>query len=356
MIIDCRNVSVPSDRPVEVVQVLLITRWKKLAKTNSFNMTQTNTDIVQLQVNKPDLRLDQYLAQQLPELSRTQLKKLIKENKVLVDNRPAKPSSMVQPGNLITVHLPSLAPPELLQETAPLNIVFEDNDLIVVNKTAGMVVHPAQGHDSGTLVNVLLAHYPDFATMEQADPDSARRPGIVHRLDRDTSGLIIVARTPQALKNLRHQFKARTVEKTYLALVFGYPQVPEGVIDVPLGRDPRHRQKFAPLAEGKPARTHYRVKENFVDYSLLEIGLETGRTHQIRVHLAWLKCPVVGDTVYGRKKNKLGLKRQFLHAWKLQFQHPRSGDTLVLEAPLSDDLQMILANLRGHSVVEEETL
>ena len=309
-------------------------------------MPQKETDAVQLQVNQPDFRLDQYLAQQLPEFSRTQLKKLIKENKVLIENHPAKPSSMVQPGDLITLHLPSATPQLVAQETVPLNVVFEDKHIIVVNKIAGIVVHPAQGHDRGTVVNALVARYPDLVAMEQVGPDSVGRPGIVHRLDRDTSGLIVVARTPDALQNLQQQFKARTVEKTYLALVFGYPKVPEGVIDVPLGRDPRHRQKFAPRPDGKPSRTHYRIKENFIDYSLLEIGLETGRTHQIRVHLAWLKCPVVGDTVYGRKKNKLGLKRQFLHAWKLQFQHPYSGNLLSLEAPLDDKLQAVLKNLR----------
>jgi 23S rRNA pseudouridine1911/1915/1917 synthase len=222
----------------------------------------------------------------------------------------------------------------------PLEVVFEDDDLLVINKPAGMVVHPAQGHDHGTLVNALLARYPDLAALTLAD-----RPGIVHRLDRDTSGLIIVARNPLALRRLQQQFKARTVEKIYLALVFGRPEAAEGIIDMPLGRDPRFRQKMAPRADGKPARTHYRVIEDFGQYSLLEVGLETGRTHQIRVHLAWLKCPVVGDTVYGRKKNALGLKRQFLHAWRLRFEHPRTGDLLQLTAPLAPDLQAVLEQL-----------
>jgi 23S rRNA pseudouridine1911/1915/1917 synthase len=183
-------------------------------------------------------------------------------------------------------------------------------------------------------------------TLLQADPATAERPGLVHRLDQDTSGLIVVARTSAALRHLRQQFKSRQVEKIYLALVFGRPEAPQGLIDVPLGRDPHHRQKIAPRPDGKPARTHFRVMEEFNEYSLLQIGLETGRTHQIRVHLAWLKCPVVGDTVYGRKKNPLGLERQFLHAWRLRFQHPRTGEPLDLEAPLAEELQLTLAQLR----------
>ncbi|MCB0193357.1 MAG: RluA family pseudouridine synthase, partial [Anaerolineae bacterium] len=221
----------------------------------------------------------------------------------------------------------------------------EDADLIVVNKPAGLVVHPAQGHHSGTLVNALLARYPELIEIAAHNTGSAKRPGIVHRLDQDTSGLIVVARTLEALQHLQKQFKARTVEKIYLALVHGHPETPEGVIDVPLGRDPRHRQKFAPRSDGKSARTRFRVLESFDEYSLLEIGLETGRTHQIRVHLAWLGCPVVGDTVYGRRRNRLGLKRHFLHAWRLCFQHPRTDEPLQFEAALDEELQGILANL-----------
>jgi 23S rRNA pseudouridine1911/1915/1917 synthase len=302
--------------------------------------------IIHLEVDQAGLRLDQYLAQQFPDLSRTQLKRLIQQGKVLVFNQPAKPSAPVQLGEQVTVYLPEPGPETLQPEAVPLQIVFEDNDLIVINKPAGMVVHPGQGHQSGTLVNALLARYPELSQMADADDNAVGRPGIVHRLDQDTSGLIIVARTPQALEALRRQFKSRTVEKLYLALVFGQPEAPEGIIDVPLGRDPRYRQKMAPLAEGKPARTHYKVLETYDRYSLLEVGLETGRTHQIRVHLAWLKCPVVGDTIYGRKKNPLGLARQFLHAWQLRFRHPRTGEELHLEAPLAADLQLVLDQLR----------
>ncbi len=306
----------------------------------------TTPHTLQLHVDQPGSRLDQFLALQLPDFSRTHIKKLIQQQDVLVSGSPAKPSTIVQPGEVIVVQLAPPPPPELTPENIPLEIVFADSDLIVINKSADMVVHPAHGHAGGTLVNALLARFPDLAQMTQTDADAAQRPGIVHRLDQDTSGLIVVARTPAALQNLKHQFKAHAVEKIYLALVFGQPEAPEGIIDVPLGRDPRNRQKFAPLADGKPSRTHYRVKETFGGYSLLEIGLETGRTHQIRVHLAWLKCPVVGDAVYGRKKNTLGVSRQFLHAWRLGFNHPRTGQPLQFEAPLEESLQAVLTRLQ----------
>lgn len=300
---------------------------------------------IHLQADRSAPRLDHYLAQEFPDLSRSQLKKLIQQNKVLIANRPVKPNSAVQPGDLITLQLPSAATDIPSAENIPLDIVFDDADLIVVNKPAGLVVHPAQGHTSGTLVNALLARYPDLAEMTQPGAEATSRPGIVHRLDQDTSGLIVIARTPDALRQLQRQFKARTVDKIYLALVYGQPEAPEGVIDVPLGRDQRHRQKFAPRPDGKPARTHFKVLEFYVDYSLLEIGLETGRTHQIRVHLAWLGCPVVGDTVYGRRRNRLGLDRHFLHAWRLSFRHPRTNEPVQFEAPLDDPLQTILNDL-----------
>jgi 23S rRNA pseudouridine1911/1915/1917 synthase len=305
-----------------------------------------STRTVHLQVGEVAPRLDQYLVQEIPDLSRSQAKKLIQQGHVLVSGHPAKPNKSVQPGDKVTVHVPPPDRDVLLPEDLPLDIIYEDTELIVANKPAGMVVHPARGHATGTLVNALLATYPDLAAMSQVDADSTQRPGIVHRLDRDTSGLIVVARTGTALRHLRRQFKSRTVQKLYVALVFGRPTVSEGVIDVPLGRDPRHRQKFAPRAGGKAARTRFRLIERLNDYSLLEIGLETGRTHQIRVHLAWLGCPVVGDIVYGRKKRPFGLDRQFLHAWQLRFTHPRRGNLLSVEAPLDEQLQAFLDQLR----------
>ncbi len=306
--------------------------------------------ILHLPIDQPAARLDQFLAETLSHLSRSQIQKLIRQGDVLLATTPGgeawpvtKPSRSVQPGEVLTLYLPTAPTATLEPETIPLDVVYEDAELVVINKPAGLVVHPAHGHSRGTLANALLGRYPDLARMEQ---DSSDRPGIVHRLDRDTSGLIVVARTLATLQDLRRQFKTRTVEKTYLTLVFGRPTAPNGVIDVPLGRDPRHRQKFTPRPDGKAARTHYRLREELGDYSLLEIGLETGRTHQIRVHLAWLGHPVVGDAVYGRKKNPLGLGRQFLHAWRLQFDHPRTGERLCLEAPLDPPLQQLLNSLR----------
>ncbi len=309
---------------------------------------------IRIRVEQAAPRLDQYLARQLPQLSRSRIQKLIRQGDVTrtkahhrSPEQSVRASDDLQTGDVITLYLPEAPSSELAAEEIPLDILLEDETLLVINKPAGLVVHPAQGHTGGTLVNALLARYPDLAAMQTVETDAPDRPGIVHRLDRDTSGVIVVARTPAALRHLRQQFKARTVEKTYLALVFGQPDVSAGIIDVPLGRDPRHRQKFTARADGKAARTHYQVRETFPNYSLLEIGLETGRTHQIRVHLAWLGCPVVGDTVYGRRKNSLGLKRQFLHAWRLCFEHPTTGEILEVEAPLAEDLQVVLEGLGG---------
>jgi 23S rRNA pseudouridine1911/1915/1917 synthase len=307
-----------------------------------------------LKIDRPGQRLDQWLAQAVPQLSRSQVQKLIRQEQVLLNGRPVRSSVVGQPGQFVTLYLPAPEPALPQPEALSLEVVYEDDDLVVINKPPGLVVHPALGHTGGTLVNALLARYADLAEMtapqtsgffETAEVLAANRPGIVHRLDRDTSGLMVVARTPAALHHLQRQFKTHRVKKTYLALVFGCPPAPEGLIDVPLGRDLHHRQKFAPRADGKPARTHYRLIQNVGQYSLLTIGLETGRTHQIRVHLAWLKCPVVGDTVYGRPKNSLGLTRQFLHAWQLAFQHPRTGQMLQLEAPLPSDLLDILKKI-----------
>lgn len=303
--------------------------------------------IIHFDVDEAPIRLDQFLVKMMRELSRSQIKKLIRQGEVQVGGQTAKPATPVQHGDRVSVRVPEPPPTALAPQNLPLEVLFEDDDVLVVNKAAGMVVHPAHGHAGGTLVNALLGRYPDLAAMTQLDPDSVWRPGVVHRLDQDTSGVMVLARTPEALRHLQRQFKQRTVGKTYLALVFGHPQAAEGIIDVPLGRDPANRQKFAPRPDGKPARTHYRVQAGFAGYSLLVVGLETGRTHQIRVHLAWLKCPVVGDAVYGRKKNPLGLRRQFLHAWKLAFRHPRTDKTVAFEAPLPPELAAVLARLEG---------
>lgn len=305
--------------------------------------------VVHFQVDKAGERLDRYLARNLPDLSRSQIQRLIRDGQVAVGEETPKPGTPVSPGMRVVVRIPPPPSEEITPQPIPLDVVYEDDDLLVVNKPAGMVVHPSHGHSQGTLVNALLARYPHLTAGDSG------RPGIVHRLDRDTSGLIVVAKTEQALDHLRRQFKSRKVQKTYLALVHGQPPAPEGVIEAPLGRDPRQRQRMTVIADGRPARTHYKVREQLGDYSLLSIAPETGRTHQIRVHLSWLGAPVAGDPVYGpergarRVKSEMGLERQFLHAWRLSFERPGGEESVSLEAPLPVELQQAIELLRGRA-------
>lgn len=301
--------------------------------------------VVHLQVEKAGGRLDRYLAQALPDLSRAQAQRLIRQGRVALEGGIVKPSTPVGPGMRVVVRIPPSSPDELSPQLIPLQVVYEDEDLLVVDKPAGMVVHPAHGHQEGTLVNALLARYPDLAVGD------AGRPGIVHRLDRDTSGLMVVAKTEAALEHLRRQFKGRSVRKTYKALVCGRPPSSEGVIEAPVGRDPRRRQRMAVIAGGRSARTYYELLETFAGYSLLAVSPETGRTHQIRVHLAWLGAPVAGDQVYGKERGRrgkrgLGLARQFLHAWRLSFERLGGEGMVTFESPLPPDLEQVLTGLR----------
>ncbi len=302
--------------------------------------------VVRFQANETGGRLDRFLARSLPDMSRTRAQRLIRQGLVTLDGEVAKPSISVKSGMRVVVRIPTTASEEVVPQTIPLEVVYEDDDLLGVNKPAGMVVHPARSHREGTLVNALLARYPGL------DVGDAGRPGIVHRLDRDTSGLIVVAKTEQALAHLRRQFRSRGVQKTYLTLVHGRPPAPEGIVEAPIGRDPRHRKRMAVIGTGREARTRYELLEELGDYSLLAVSPETGRTHQIRVHLAWLGVPVAGDRVYGRKrgsqrvKNDMGLERQFLHAWRLSFQLPGDRGIIALEAPLPADLQQAISALR----------
>jgi 23S rRNA pseudouridine1911/1915/1917 synthase len=303
--------------------------------------------VVNLQVDVAGERLDRYLTHALPDLSRSQVQRLMRQGLVTLDGEKAKPGTPVRPGMRVVVRIPPSPSDEILPQPIPLDVVYEDDDVLVVNKPAGMVVHPAYGHRQGTLVNALLARYPDLAVGDRG------RPGIVHRLDRDTSGLIVVAKTEDALQHLRRQFKSRKVQKTYLTLVHGRPPAMEGIIEAPMGRDPHQRQRMAVVAGGRAARTHYRLLEDLGDYSLLTVSPETGRTHQIRVHLAWLGVPVVGDRVYGRErgarraKYDMALGRQFLHAWRLSFERLGGKGAVMLEAPLPADLQQTINALRG---------
>ncbi len=293
-------------------------------------------ETITLNTQKHNQRLDKFLAEAIPALSRSQAKRLIDAGLVQAEALRLKASTPLPSGTTLTITLPATPSPKPRPQAIPLDILFEDNQLIILNKAAGLVVHPAAGHAQDTLVNALLSHCPKLASLDD------ERPGIVHRLDKDTSGVMVVAKTQGALQSLQKQFKARSVQKIYLALVHGQPQAPQGIIDVPLGRHPQHRQQMAALASGRPARTRYTLLQQWKDYSLLKVELETGRTHQIRVHLAWLGNPVVGDTVYGRRKNLLSLSRQFLHASQLSLKHPLTGQRLTFEAPLPPDLKAAL--------------
>jgi len=264
-------------------------------------------------------RLDHFLTGQEPFLSRSQVQRLMVKGLVLVNARQARPSLRLRAGDLIRMTVP---PPEevtLAPEAIPLDIVYEDEDLLVVNKPAGMVVHPAAGHHRGTLVNALLDHCPDLSGI-----GGYLRPGIVHRLDKDTSGLLLVSKSDLAHQGLSAGLKARQIKRKYLALVCGEVRSGQGLIDAPLGRDPKDRKRMAVVAGGRTARTHYRIKERFTGYTLLDMELETGRTHQIRVHLAYAGYPVAGDPVYGPRRNPLHLPGQALHAYRIVFTHPRT--------------------------------
>ena len=290
-------------------------------------------------------RLDKFLAEKLPDHSRSRLQSLIKQGMVIVDGQTIIKSSLqLQGGEDIEVHVPIAQSTALIPEAIPLDIVFESKDVIVVNKMAGMVVHPAAGHATGTLVHAVLAHAPDIEGV-----GGELRPGLVHRLDKDTSGLIILAKNERAQRYLQKQFEEREVEKTYGALVDGHPNTQTGRVEAPIGRDVRDRKKMAVVSEGRgrEAISEYRVIESFPKHSLVEVDLLTGRTHQIRVHMAFLGCPIAGDTVYGSRKSKLELDRQFLHAKRLGIRLLGERIMRYFEAPLPKDLSKVLKSLRS---------
>ena len=290
-----------------------------------------------------EVRLDQFMARELPGFTRSRVQNLIRQGRVLVDGLPpAKAGQKLKPGQEILVELP---PPEkagVEAEEIPLEVVYEDEDLIVVNKPQGMVVHPSRGHQGGTLVNALLAHCRDLSGI-----NGVLRPGIVHRLDKDTSGLLLAAKKDSAHIDLAEQLKKRLVKREYLALVHGRPHRDRGTIDAPLGRHPRERKKIAVSPGARRAVTHFKVLEEFTGASLLGLELETGRTHQIRVHLAHIGHPVLGDPVYGRRKEKFSLPGQALHAWRLGFTHPGTGEYMTFTAGAPRAFQEALEALRG---------
>jgi 23S rRNA pseudouridine1911/1915/1917 synthase len=284
--------------------------------------------------------VDKFVTERRPELSRTQAQKLIADGYITVNGRPARPGLKLAAGDKIKIELPPPPPSSLSPEAIPLRIVYEDDDLLVIDKPAGLTVHPAPGHPQHTLVNAILSHLSELPAT-----DDWRRPGIVHRLDKDTSGLMLVAKNSAAHRNLTEQFRSRSVVKSYLVLVRGRLTPPDGIIEAPIGRDRGRRERMAVVAagHGREARTRYHVVKYIGNYTLIEVRPETGRTHQIRVHLAAIGYPVVGDAVYGVKS--IHLSRQFLHAARLGFHLPATDEFVEFQAELPADLTQALKEI-----------
>ncbi len=303
--------------------------------------------VLSIPLDAVPIRVDRYVTDRTG-LSRSHVQKLITEGRLTLAERTLRSNTMVEPGSELRLEIPepAVATP-LAQPEIDVAVVYEDDDLLIVNKPSGLVVHPAPGHADGTLVNALLGRAGPHGFGGIA---GVRRPGIVHRLDRDTSGLLMVARTDLAQGSLMAQLKARRIKKTYLALVQGSVAAAVGRIEAPIGRDPKHRTRMAVVPDGRPATTGYRVTERFPDWTLLELDLVTGRTHQIRVHLDAIGHPVAGDRVYGTgtsARGPEGLERLFLHAWRLELTSPSTGELIRATAPLPGPLEEVLARLRG---------
>ncbi len=299
-----------------------------------------------LRADRDGERLDQFLSRIVTGLSRTGAQSLIAAGNVSVDDRPAKASTRLSEGQSIHVAVSVPHQTDVAAQSIPLEVVYEDDNLVVVNKPAGLAVHPGAGQADWTLANAVLSRYPEVAGVGDRD-----RPGIVHRLDKDTSGLIVVARNAEAHSHLSRQFKSREVEKGYLALVEGSPDPAEAIIDAPIGRHPRDRKRMAIVNGGRDSVTWYRVIERLRQYSYVELKPKTGRTHQIRVHLASIGHPVVGDPMYGRAQKELG--RQFLHAYRLAFRPLSGRGWMEFELGLSHDLQVYLDTLRPGQTAED---
>ena len=289
-------------------------------------------------------RLDKFLTSNLTELSRSRLQKIIKGGLVQVDGDIIqKTGYTLEKGMEIEISIPPIQALEIKPEPIPLNIIFENQDMLVVDKPAGMVVHPSAGHSEGTLVHAVLAHASEIEGV-----GGIRRPGIVHRLDKETSGLIVIAKNDRTHLWLQNQFKERQVKKVYLSLIDGEPPTPQGRIEAAIGRDSTHRKKMMVTTpqRGKNAISEYKVIEKFPEHTLVEVHLHTGRTHQIRVHMAFLGCPVAGDRVYGRRNSTIPIDRHFLHAYRLNLVIPGEATQRSFEAPLPEELKQILAQLR----------
>lgn len=300
---------------------------------------------INLEVQETNTRIDRYLSQELSDLSRSRIQKLIEEGNVQInDTVCTSKKAAVQAGDRISLAIPEAIPLGLEAEAIPLDILYEDDSLIIINKPAGLVVHPSAGHEAGTLVNALLSHCP------LAEIGGVQRPGIVHRLDKDTTGAMVVAKTDQAYQHLQAQLKAKTARREYLGVVYGSPRTESGTIDQPIGRHPVDRKKMAVVPEekgGRPSVTHWRVQERLGNYTLMLYQLETGRTHQIRVHSAYIGHPIVGDRVYSSGHSVgVNLPGQALHAWRLRLEHPLSGNLVEVTAPLPGSFTTLLEVLR----------
>jgi 23S rRNA pseudouridine1911/1915/1917 synthase len=303
----------------------------------------------ELYAQAPIDRLDRFLTDHLPDLSRSRIQKLIEQSQVQINGQVCTSKKMaVQTGDRVSLTVPDAEPLDLQAEAIPLDILYEDDHLIILNKPVGLVVHPAPGHSAGTLVNALLAHCGDLPGI-----GGIQRPGIVHRLDKDTSGAIAIAKTDFAHQHLQAQFKTKTARREYLAIVYGAPSSPNGTIDAPIGRHPVDRKKMAIVPEergGRRAATHWQVEERLGNYTLMRFQLETGRTHQIRVHGAHGGHPVVGDPVYSQGRSVgVNLPGQALHAWKLRLQHPVSGEWVEAIAPPPRSFTKLLEVLRSRA-------
>ncbi len=289
-------------------------------------------------------RLDRWLAEQLANLSRSRIQKLIEEGEVSLNGEVCTAKKQpLQPGDHIVIRIPPVQPVAIMPESISLDVLYEDSHLLVINKPKNMVVHPAPGHTSGTLVNALLAHCQDLSGI-----NGEQRPGIVHRLDRDTTGAIVAAKTDQAHQSLQAQIQAKTAQRIYLGVVFGHPE-PSGRIEAPIGRHPVERTKMAvvDVSKGRAAVTHWQVVERLGNYSLVQFQLETGRTHQIRVHAAFKRWPIVGDPEYtSSKTSPVKLSGQALHAWKLNFKHPITAEPIHCTAPWPKEFERLLQRLR----------
>jgi 23S rRNA pseudouridine1911/1915/1917 synthase len=304
-------------------------------------------EVRQFSATEAGQRLDKAVVSFLPDFSRSQIQEMIEAGHVLVDGKNAKASQKLKGGESIEITLIEAEANVIHPEAIPLTIVYEDEDIVVVDKDAGMVVHPGTGQESSTLVHALLARYPQLAEMAN-DEDTSGRMGIVHRLDKETSGLMVVALHRKALDKLKAQFKERETEKIYIAMLEKHPKSATGVIDAPIGRDPYQRKKMTVIKDGKPATTEFEVIDtNFLEGRVLaKLKILTGRTHQIRVHMAFIKSPIVGDLIYGYRKQRYSMKRNFLHASELSFNHPRTGERMHFTSELPPSLKATIDKLR----------